>query len=67
MTKEALKKLSEELPQAKTFLENRKKVYQNTRKKDDVRGEIRGFLAALRTMGTISDVEMRVLLTYYTM
>lgn len=67
MTEKAIAKLSKELPQAKTFLENRKNVYHNTNKKDDVRGEIRGYLAALRTIGAISDVEMRVLLTYYTM
>lgn len=67
MTEKTLKKLSEELPQAKTFLDNRKKVLHNTNKKDDVRGEIRGYLAAFRTMGAITDVEMRLLLTYYTM
>lgn len=66
MTKQTLEKLAAEIPQAKTFLDNRKAVYQKTDKKDDVRGEIRGYLAGLRTMGAISDTEFRVLFSYYT-
>ena len=69
MTEKALMKLSEEMPQAKTFLENRREVLHRSRtnRKAETHGEIRGYLAALRTLGAISDVEMRVLLTYYTM
>ena len=69
MTEKTLLKLTEELPQAKTFLENRREVLHRSRtnRKAETHGEIRGYLAALRTLGAISDVEMRVLLTYYTM
>lgn len=67
MTEKTLNKLAAEIPQAKSYLDNRRAVFKNTDKKDDVRGEIRGFLAALRTLGKVSDAEMRALLTYYTL
>lgn len=67
MTEKTLKKLAAEIPQAKSYLDNRRAVFEKTDKKDDVRGEIRGFLAALRTLGKVSDAEMRALLTYYTL
>ena len=63
-TKTALDKLDTKY---KTFLENRKKVLGNTERKGDVRGEIRGFLAALRIAEVISELEFRLLYTYYTL
>lgn len=63
-TKTASDKLA---PKYKTFLENRKKVLGNTERKEDVRGEIRGFLAALRVAEVISELEFRLLYTYYTL
>lgn len=53
-------------PKYHTFLENRKKVLRNTTRKDEVVGEIRGYLSALRTVGIISDLDFRLILSYYT-
>lgn len=67
MTKKTLEKLAAESPQAKAFLENRSAVLRQTNRKDEVHGEIRGYLAALRTLGIIEDTEMRELLVFYTL
>ena len=67
MTKKTLERLANDLPEIKEFLDDRKEVFQKAAKKDDVRGEIRGSLATLRRLHFISDVEFRVLLTYYTL
>lgn len=64
MTRQTLAKLD---TKHKIFLDNRKDILKRTSKKDDVVGEIRGYLAALRTCEVISDVEFRVLYAFYTL
>lgn len=64
MTKQTLAKLDSK---HKLFLDDRKAVLKRTNKKDDVIGEIRGYLAALRRCKVISDAEFRVLYTFYTL
>lgn len=64
MTKETVENLNETY---KTFLENRRAVLRRTKQPDNVIGEIRGYLKALKDCGVISDTEFRVLFTYYTL
>ncbi len=64
MTRETVENLDVKY---RIFLENRKAVLARTQKKDDVIGEIRGYLKGLRDCSVISEVQFRVLLTYYTM
>ena len=64
MTRQTLAKLDSK---HKIFLDDRKAVLKRTNKKSDVIGEIRGYLAALRRCKVISDVEFRVLCTFYTL
>jgi len=66
-TAEALEKLELDVPEIKTFLDDRKEVLHKTSKKDDVIGEIRGSLATLRRLGHVTDAGFRALLTYYTL
>ncbi len=65
-TKQALIDFTAQMPDAKRYLDNRKEIYQKA-KTADVRAEIRGFLAALRIIGQISDAEFKALFTYYTL
>ena len=50
----------------RTYLHNRRQVYLKTTKKDDVKGEIRGYLRGLVNCGVIFEPDFRKLLTFYT-